>query len=92
MNGGDCPSGGQQPGSSPGTDTSTSPMQDTMGGTANGTGNIDAKKAKEIAEVWGKLPEKERAKAMMEITKDLPPRYREVIENYFKTLATSQEK
>lgn len=27
---------------------------------------------------------------MMEITKDLPPRYREVIENYFKTLAKSQ--
>ena len=45
---------------------------------------------KEIAEVWGKLPEKERAKAMMELTKDLPPRYREVIENYFKTLARSQ--
>ena len=32
---------------------------------------------------------KERAKAMMEMTKDLPPRYREVIENYFKTLARS---
>ena len=38
----------------------------------------------------GTLPERERAKAMVELTKDLPPRYREVIENYFKTLARSQ--
>ena len=48
---------------------------------------MEIKRVKEIAEVWGKLPEKERAKAMMELTKDLPPRYREVIEEYFKTLA-----
>jgi hypothetical protein len=50
---------------------------------------VDPKKLQHIAEIWGKLPEKERAKAMMEMTKDLPPRYREVIENYFKTLARS---
>jgi hypothetical protein len=48
---------------------------------------VDAKKLKELAENWGKLPEKERAKAMMELTKDLPPRYREIIENYAKTIA-----
>ena len=86
MNGGDCPSGGQQPGSSPGTDTSTSPMQDTMGGTANGTGNIDAKRAKEIAEVWGKLPEKERAAALRELTRSMPAKDRAVIEGYFREL------
>ena len=48
------------------------------------------KKLQHLVQNWGKLPEKERAKAMMELTKDLPPRYREVIENYFKTLARSQ--
>ncbi|MFL5339515.1 MAG: hypothetical protein ACJ8F7_05040 [Gemmataceae bacterium] len=58
-----------------------------MGGTNGGPGAIDNKRLKEIAEVWGKLPEKERAKAMMEMTKDLPPRYREIIENYAKTIA-----
>jgi len=26
---------------------------------------------------------------MVELTKDLPPRYREVIENYFKKLASA---
>ena len=37
--------------------------------------------------MWGKLPERERAKAMLELTRDMPPRYREVIERYFKNLA-----
>jgi len=40
-----------------------------------------------LSENWGKLPEKERAKAMLELTREMPPRYREVIENYFKKLA-----
>jgi hypothetical protein len=44
-----------------------------------------------MAEVWGKLPEKERAKAMLELTRDMPPRYREVIEKYFKELARASE-
>ena len=44
-----------------------------------------------LAEVWGKLPEAERAKAMQEITQDLPPRYREVIENYLKSLSRTEQ-
>jgi hypothetical protein len=40
-----------------------------------------------MAQVWGKLPEKERAKAMAELTRDIEPRYREAIEKYFKELA-----
>ncbi len=39
--------------------------------------------------MWGKLPEKERAQAMRELTKGAPPQYREIIENYFKKLAQS---
>jgi hypothetical protein len=60
---------------------------ESVGGTNGGPGLVDEKKLKELAEQWGKLPEKDRAKAMMEMTKDLPPRYREIIENYAKTLA-----
>ena len=44
------------------------------------------------AQQWGKLPEKERAKAMAELTRDMPPRYREVIEKYFKELSKSGDK
>ncbi len=83
-----CPGGGQQPNQG-NTNQPNAPQQDSVGGTNSGPGVVDPKKLKHLAENWGKLPEKERAKAMMEITKDLPPRYREVIENYFKTLAQS---
>ena len=78
---------GRQPGN---TNRPSSPQQDSYGGNNSGPGEAEMKKWKETAENWGKLPEKERAKAMMELTKDLPPRYREVIEEYFKTLAKSQ--
>jgi len=46
---------------------------------------------KELAEVWGKLPEKDRAKAMAELTRDMPPRYREVIEKYFRELSKGSD-
>jgi hypothetical protein len=58
-----------------------------MAGTGRGPGNVDPKRLKEVAAAWGNLPPKERAKAMQELTRDMPPRYREVIENYFKKLA-----
>ena len=35
---------------------------------------------------WGNLPEKERAKAMTELTRNMPPRQREAIEAYFDRL------
>jgi hypothetical protein len=49
------------------------------------------KKVKEIAEVWGKLPEKERARAMVELTRGLPPRYRDAIEAYIKGLQNASK-
>jgi hypothetical protein len=82
-----CPGGGQQPGAG---GQGPNPMPDSQIATNSGPGVVDQKKLQHLAQNWGKLPEKERAKAMMELTKDLPPRYREVIENYFKTLARSQ--
>jgi acyl-CoA hydrolase len=42
---------------------------------------------KDLAEVWGNLPEKERAKAMLELTRGLDPRYRDAIEMYIKQIA-----
>ena len=43
-----------------------------------------------MAEVWGKLPAKDRAKALQELTREMPPRYREVIEKYFKELSKGE--
>jgi hypothetical protein len=67
-------------------------MQDTMGGTASGTGNVDQKKVKEIAEMWGKLPEKERAQALRELTRTMPPKDRAVMEAYFRELQNKSRK
>jgi hypothetical protein len=62
-------------------------MKDSNGGTANGKGDVDQQKVKEIAELWGKLPEKERAKALVELTRGLPAKDRAIMEAYFKELA-----
>jgi hypothetical protein len=86
QNGGNCPGGGQGSGSAPGTERSSSPQRDTAGGTANTAGKVDTKRVKEIADVWGKLPEKERARAMVELTRNLPAKDRAVIEEYFRKL------
>ena len=48
---------------------------------------MDQKKVKEIAEQWGKLPEKERARALVELTRGMPAKDRAVIEAYFRELA-----
>ncbi len=84
-NGGSCPDGqGGQPGG--GTINPNNPASDSavMGG--GGDGKVDDKKLKKLAEEWGKLPAAERAKAITEITRDLPPKFKPMIEEYFKSL------
>ncbi len=82
-NGGACPNGGDQPaGGGGGT-----PMKDSRIAGRSGPGKVDNKKLRGLAEQWGKLPEKEQAQAMQDLIRDLPPRHREIIENYFKKLA-----
>lgn len=53
----------------------------------SGRGVVDDKKIRVLAERWGTMPEKERVKVIMELTRDLPARYRVIIEDYFKALA-----
>jgi hypothetical protein len=62
------------------------PLEDSRLGGIQGKGQVDMKRFKEIADVWGRLPEKERAKAMVELTRNMPPRYRDAIEAYFREL------
>lgn len=83
-NGGNCPSGGKPaPG---GTNQPNAPQQDSFGGNNSGAGKVDEKKLRKLAEEWGKLPAAERAKAIQEITRDLPPKYEPMIREYFKSL------
>jgi hypothetical protein len=65
-------------------------MKDSHIGGMSGPGKVDPKHLENIAKGWGKLPEKERARAMQELTRDMPPKYREVIESYFRKLAASE--
>ncbi len=69
---------GKQP-SMPANDSSLPQMQ--------ATGDVDARKLLEDAE-WGDLPPKERQEALQVLSKDFPSHYREVIEEYFRKLAT----
>ncbi len=86
-NGGNCPSGGS--GGPPKGNRPSNPAGDF--GLPNGVakGEIDMKKFKEYADVWGKLPERERAKAMTDLTRGMPAKYRDAIEAYFKQLEKS---
>ena len=65
-------------------------MQDSGIAPFAAKGEVNQKRLQHLAQNWGKLPAKEQAKAMAELTRDMPPRYREVIENYFKKVAQSQ--
>ncbi|MBX9580774.1 MAG: hypothetical protein K2X87_10745 [Gemmataceae bacterium] len=85
-NGGQCPNGGK-PGTKPGSTTNPSnPAQDSvvMGGA--GAGKVDDKKLREVAEQWGALPAAKRAAVVEEITRDLPAKYKPMIDEYFKAL------
>lgn len=62
------------------------PAQDSklMGG--SGPGRVDQRKLREAAENWGTLPPDRRAALVQELTRDLPPRYKPMIDEYFRSL------
>jgi hypothetical protein len=86
-NGGNCPGGAQRPGNGGGAKPSA-PMADSNIATNSGPGKVDPKRIKELAQVWGTLPAREQEQRMRELTRDMPQRYREVIQEYFKRLST----
>lgn len=85
-NGGACPNGGEGQKPGPGNLNPNTPASDSqiMGG--GGDGKIDDKKLKKLGEEWGKLPAAERAKAIQEITREVPPKFRQMVDDYFKSL------
>jgi hypothetical protein len=87
-NGGNCPPGSPGAGGPPsGSIPSGNPATDSALPSGIAKGVVDSKKLKEIADIWGTLPEKERAKAMLELTRDMPAKYRESIEIYLKQIS-----
>jgi hypothetical protein len=85
-NAGNCPNGGE-PGQNPGS--TVTPNQNAadsflMGGA--GAGKVDEKALRKFAENWGNMPREERNRVVEELTRDLPPKYKPMIDEYFKSL------
>jgi len=53
---------------------------------------VDRKKVKEIAEVWGKLPEKDRERVMQELRAKLPAKDRAIMDAYILELKKRSNK
>lgn len=56
-----------------------------MGG--GGKGNVDInKKLNNIAQQWGSMPPDKRAQVVKELTQQVPPRFEQMVKNYFEAL------
>ncbi len=67
---------------------SSQPMDQSQIAEVKGEGDIDNKDIGK-GSGWGNLPPAQRQEALQNMTKDLPSHYRDVIEAYFKRLATT---
>jgi hypothetical protein len=77
----------QQSGSSQGSQRSTSPADNSRALGGKGPGDVDQKSIGNRSG-WGNLPPKDRETALQQISKDLPAHFRDVIEEYFRKLAS----
>lgn len=71
---------------------SAQPMDgESRNASGKGSGEVTEREFDEGGE-WGSLPPQKRAAALTEMARDLPPHYREVIEEYFRQLARESGK
>ncbi len=80
----ECPEGGEKPQQAQGGQGK--PMDDSKVAENRGKGVVDEKKLRQYEAEWGKLPEAERKRVMQDIGRDLPPRYKSMVEQYFASL------
>ena len=66
------------------------PAGDSIAAGGKGPGDVDPKAIGKKSG-WGNLPPKQRQEALQQISKDFPPHYREVIEEYFKKIARNSD-
>jgi hypothetical protein len=81
-----CPDSGQ-PGGSPGGNNPTAPATESGIANQGGTGRVDPVKMRKLVEEWGRMPPRDQARALQEVTQGMSARHREAIENYFRNLA-----
>ena len=69
----------------------SAPMDDSRRAGGGGSGEVQQKVQTDGGQ-WGNLPPRQRAAALAEMTKELPPHFRDVIEEYFRQLALESDK
>ncbi len=90
-NGGQCPPGGPpKDGNGNGTNQPSNPLQDSQIAQNSGKGEINQKEKSKVTEQWGNLQEKDRAKAMLELTRELPREMRESVDIFIKKLGEKE--
>ena len=67
------------------------PMDDSRIAGGKGPGEVTKRDIGD-GDGWGKLPPHEREEALQQIGREFPAHYREAIEQYFKRLASGEEK
>jgi hypothetical protein len=88
---GACPPGGPPKDGPPGnTNQPSNPLQDSQIAQSSGEGKIDQKEKSKITQGWGNLPEKDRANAMRELTRDLPREMRESVDIFIRKLGEKE--
>ena len=69
---------------------SGTPMEESRIAELKGPGKVDPRRLGEETQ-WGNLPPQERERIMQQLGRDFPAHYREVVEEYFRRLASEQE-
>lgn len=69
---------------------SSSPAPDSMPIGGKGPGDVNKRDIGSQAD-WGSISPAEREKALQEISRDFPPHFRDVIEQYFRRLAAEEK-
>jgi len=69
---------------------SLNPADISRAARAHGPGEVQSKNIGEKSG-WGDLPPKEREEAMQQISKEFPSHYRDIIQQYFRKLASEEE-
>jgi hypothetical protein len=75
--------------SSSGGQPSSTPMQDSRLAELKAPGKVENRDVGHSSG-WGNLPDKDREQALQEIGREFPSHYREVVEQYFRRLASEE--
>ena len=86
--GGDCPNGGT-PGDAKGLNPNKPADRSGLPDTGTQPGKVDDKVLKEVAAVWGTLPDSERIRIAQKMVDDAPAKYKPYVIEYFKALQSS---